>query len=251
MSKRTRENAIRLHSDSVEQTMQIARDLAVNLRPGDLVALEGPLGSGKTCFVRGLAAGLGLNPSAVSSPTFVICQEYQRDSGGGGMNLSKARRHGGTKARSDQIGGNEDPAPLDEPPTLVHIDAYRLSGPGELDTIGWNEMLEARDAIIAVEWPSRIAAALPPAEDRVDVTFAHAGEHSREITISGRATSAESPAVAASKAAKCRTCGKPISTSLGTFPFCSDRCRLADLGKWFNEGYRTSRAAEADEELNE
>lgn len=126
----------------------MAAALASQLQPGDIVALHGPLGAGKTCFVRGLARGLGLNPKAVSSPTFVICQEYERD--------HRVR--------------------------LAHIDAYRLAGPDDLDSIGWDELLESPNTIIAIEWPERVERAIP-IHTRIDVTIRHAGEHEREITI--------------------------------------------------------------------
>ena len=135
--------------------MAMAAALAGQLRAGDVIALEGPLGSGKTCFVRGLAKGLGIDPSAVSSPTFVICQEYEG---------KKSK----TKNPKSSI-------------TLVHIDAYRVNGPDELETIGWSELPQAPDAIIAIEWPSRIGSALPA--KRIDVTFAHEGERARSIAI--------------------------------------------------------------------
>ena len=61
-----------LTTHDADETETLAARLAPHLRPGDVVALAGPLGSGKTCFVRGLAAGLGLDPAQVSSPTFVI-----------------------------------------------------------------------------------------------------------------------------------------------------------------------------------
>ena len=128
------------------ETIELARHLAATLRAGDVVVLDGPLGAGKTCFVRGLAAGLGLDPSHVSSPTFIICQEYEN----GDLRLA-------------------------------HVDAYRLSGPEELDSIGWRELLEADNTIVAVEWPSRIASALP--ESCVCVDLEHLSETQRRITI--------------------------------------------------------------------
>ena len=213
-----------LHSENESQTQQIAAQLARGLQPGDLVALEGELGAGKTVFVRGLAVGLGIKPTGVSSPTFVIRQEY----GGAGPDA----------------------------PALVHIDAYRLSGPDELETIGWNELLHDRAVIIAVEWPSRIAKSLPAS--RIEVAIEHAGRQSRTITISAPATledrlrSLGSEVKSSPKrTAKCRTCGTMVDASSQTFPFCSERCKLADLGKWFSEGYRVSRPAEADDELED
>ncbi len=108
------------------ETEQFAAALGRRLRGGDVLALSGPLGAGKTCFVRGLAQGLGIDPRQVSSPTFRISQEYTCENG----------------------------------PTLMHIDAYRLHGTDELEGIGWDELLEANDVVIAIEWPSRVEAAL-------------------------------------------------------------------------------------------
>lgn len=217
------ERRVELTSQSEAQTIAIAKALANNLHARDVVALEGELGAGKTVFVRGLASGLNIDPKQVSSPTFVIRQEYVSDD------------------------------PLS--PTLVHIDAYRLSGPGELETIGWHEMLEDADVVIAVEWPSRIAAALP--QDRIEVRIQHNAELARSIVISAPERLADrlgglgevSPPE--SRTVKCRTCGRRFSVHQNMFPFCSDRCRLADLGKWFSESYRVSREAQADEELED
>ncbi len=134
------------HSES--ETLRLAARLARQLSAGDVVCLEGPLGSGKTCFVRGLATGLGLDPMAVNSPTFVIWQRYQ-----------------------------DTQTAL----ALVHLDAFRIGGLDDLDSIGWDELLETPDTVIAVEWPSRIAAALPPR--RIDVVMTHIAETTRLIAL--------------------------------------------------------------------
>ncbi len=135
-------------SHSETETLQLAARLGRQLSAGDVVCLEGPLGSGKTCFVRGLATGLGLDPTAVNSPTFVIWQRYQQ------MQTALA---------------------------LVHLDAFRLAGPDDLESVGWEELLETPDTVIAVEWPSRIAAALP--QRRINVVMTHVGESTRRIAV--------------------------------------------------------------------
>jgi tRNA threonylcarbamoyl adenosine modification protein YjeE len=129
------------------QTEAIAAGLAATLEPGIVIALEGDLGAGKTRFVRGLAHGLGHDVAQVSSPTFVI-----------------EHRHATPGAVP-----------------LVHIDAYRLRGPADLEALGWDELLASGCAIVAVEWPSRIAAALPTR--RVTVRLRDCGEGMREIEI--------------------------------------------------------------------
>ena len=93
---------------------QLGRDLGGALRAGDLVVLTGPLGAGKTTLTRGIGAGLGVR-GPVQSPTFVI-----------------ARTH---------------PSEADGPP-LVHVDAYRLGSPAELDDLG----LDLDRSVTIVEW---------------------------------------------------------------------------------------------------
>lgn len=134
---------------SEQETMQLASSLATHLRGRELITLDGPLGSGKTCFVRGLAQGLGVAPSEVSSPTFVLVHEYQ---------ATGSRR-------------------------LIHIDAYRMTGEAELDTIGWEEYLSVADSIVVIEWPSRIARSLQDCA-RIEIMFEYLSEHERALTIS-------------------------------------------------------------------
>jgi len=97
-----------------------------------VVALEGPLGAGKTVFVKGLAAGLGLDPAGVSSPTFVIASEYPARAG----------------------------------LRLAHVDLYRVESPAELDAAGFLDLLEP-GAVLAVEWADRLPEALP--RDRLEL----------------------------------------------------------------------------------
>ncbi|NQW05247.1 MAG: tRNA (adenosine(37)-N6)-threonylcarbamoyltransferase complex ATPase subunit type 1 TsaE [Acidobacteria bacterium] len=106
--------SVETHSE--EETSEAGRAFAVELHAGDVVLIHGPLGAGKTAFVRGLAAGLGAEPESVSSPTFTILQEYA-----------------GT-------------------PTLYHADLYRLS-PTETADLGLDDI--AVEGVLAVEWPDR------------------------------------------------------------------------------------------------
>ena len=186
-----------------EDTEAFAEVFAARLEPGDIVALEGDLGAGKTCFVRGLARGLGIDPSHVSSPTFVSMQRY---------------------------GGGRVP--------LVHVDAWRMRSPEDLETIGWDETIAERDSIIAIEWPSKVMGALPAR--RVDVTLAPAASGGRVAMVDDRRREARSPT--------CRTCGKPARAH---DPFCCDRCRAVDLRRWLTGAYRiaggSSDGGDADE----
>ncbi len=196
---------VHAQTDSEAETRALAAHLAGRLRGGDCVALDGPLGCGKTCFVRGLAEGLGLDPAAVCSPTFVIHHEY---AGGG-------------------------------PLLLAHLDAYRLSGPDELETIGWDDVLSDPETIVAIEWACRIEAALPP--NRISVVLEHLAEHTRAITLGapdGLAGRLEGLNEWRRPPTRCPTCGADVEPSAAVAPFCSPRCRLVDLGRWMNEEYR-------------
>ena len=132
---------------SVEETWALARRLAPELRPGDVVCLEGELGAGKTTFVQGLAAALGVD-GLVNSPTFCLVQEHRRKDGG---------------------------------PALVHMDLYRLHGEDDVLSIGWEDYL-AEGAILAVEWPERAESLIPP--DARHVKFVHLdGDERRMIEV--------------------------------------------------------------------
>ncbi len=208
-------------TNSEEETRAVARRLAGCLCGGDVISLDGPLGAGKTCFVRGLAEGLGIDPRQVSSPTFILCQEYEPPDPAAGSAL-----------------------------TLAHLDGYRLASHDELETIGWDELLDSEHTVIAVEWANRIAIALP--DSRIEVQMAHVDEYRRELVISvpdgfaDRLSAYAAPSTTST--GSCPICNEPVDRESERFPFCSKRCRLVDLCKWLGEGYRTSRAiTEADE----
>ena len=120
-----------IDSQSILDTERFGRRLGAALRAGDLLALVGPLGSGKTTLVRYVAAGAGVaDLRQVNSPTFVIVNEYDAATAGG-------------------------------PLRLYHVDAYRLRGGEDLAALGFDEML-ARGAVL-VEWADRVSDILPSA----------------------------------------------------------------------------------------
>jgi len=132
---------------SVEETWQVAAEVAKLLKPGSVIALHGDLGAGKTTFVQGLGFALGLR-RPVTSPTFTLSTEYQ------------------TTAFK-----------------LVHMDLYRLVGPDDLLTIGYPEYLET-GAVVAVEWPERAGDLIPP--DAIEVRFSLTDQpETRVITVTG------------------------------------------------------------------
>ena len=141
--------------NSVEETWELAKKLASELKPGDVVCLEGDLGAGKTTFTQGLAAALGV-PGRVNSPTFCIVQEHRRQSNNRTVEQSN-----------------------DSPDLLVHMDLYRLHGEDDVIAVGWDDYL-AEGAILVVEWPERAGSLIP--SDAQHVVFTHlGGEESRRI----------------------------------------------------------------------
>lgn len=134
-------------SSSPESTMRVASHLAKGLTGGEIIALYGGLGMGKTCFVKGLASGLGFS-GEVTSPTFAIVNEY--------------------------IGGRLD---------LFHFDMYRITGWDDLYSTGYFEYLDA-GGVVAVEWSENIEGALQ-SENIITVTIERISESERKITICG------------------------------------------------------------------
>ena len=129
-------------TESEDETADVARALAGTLQPGAVLLLSGQLGAGKTAFVRGLAAGLGIDPDEVSSPTFTLVHEY----------------HGGRL-------------------TLYHADLYRLEKTATED-LGLEEKAVA-EGVLAIEWPDRLTHALPGA---TTITIDIVDDTTRRIT---------------------------------------------------------------------
>lgn len=211
-------------SSSVEQTMAIGRTIAQHARCDDLVAVSGELGTGKTVFVRGMAQGLGVDEQAVCSPTFVIVHEY------------------------------EPPSDSQGRPMLMHIDAYRLTSLADLESIGWDTPMPEmrRNAVVVIEWADRLEDRL--GDDRLGVRLDHTGEHDRRLTVTAHGSwvdrfadlraALDATASSSLKPTECPICGKPAPPDSGTFPFCSERCKTIDLGRWADGRYVISRPIE-------
>jgi len=138
---------------SAAETEGVGEELATGLRGGDVVFLEGDLAAGKTAFVRGIVRGLGGEEEAVSSPTFVLIQTYDCDSG--------------------------------DVDTLHHVDLYRLDERArDLREIGVEEILSDRTAVIAVEWPKDVIAGWIPGDTRLwRITITVEDDDARSIVI--------------------------------------------------------------------
>lgn len=224
-------------SKSEDATAAFARGLASVLRGGDTVLLRGGLGAGKTTLTRHLARALGVAPGIVSSPTFVIMNNYPIDA-----------------ART-----NSETSPHAGPSELVHIDAYRLTSAEDLESVGWDRVFDdsgtARAGVVAVvEWPEKIEPAFratPHAEVRLDAgdlddrTSAKPGA-SRRITLTVPDSWADRPGVEhliTRPPIECRTTGRWVEPTAKSYPFIDQRAQMADLNKWFTGGYTISRPA--------
>ena len=128
-----------------EETRALGEKLGRRLEAGDLVTLSGELGAGKTALAQGIAAGLEV-VEPVSSPTFALVHEY-----------------------AGRV-------------PVWHLDVYRLRSLDELVDLSWQDLL-AGNGVLLVEWPERIAPALPP--ERLEVLLEHVDEHSRRLTLTG------------------------------------------------------------------
>ena len=137
-----------MESHSPEETRRLAVSLSPLLRPGDVVALGGDLGAGKTTFVQGLAVGLGIH-DRVTSPSFVLMKEY--------------------------VGGRYP---------LIHMDVYRLERMQEVVDLGYDEFLDPSH-IVVVEWGDMVEPLLPKEHLSIEMRYGPA-DSSREIALQPR-----------------------------------------------------------------
>jgi len=148
-----------IHVPSESALASFAAALVAALPPRAFVALHGDLGAGKTTLVKAVAAAAGIDPTDVVSPTFGLIHEYHGPGDRGSAPTGGARRR------------------------IVHADMYRLPDASALHETGWDDAT-AGDCWVFVEWPERIAAALPA--DRIDVEIAIDSPTSRTLVLEGR-----------------------------------------------------------------
>jgi len=138
---------IEIISSGAQETMDIAFLVGKKLKNGDILALSGELGSGKTCFTSGLARGLGVNEEyKITSPTFTLINEYP-----GRCNL-------------------------------YHFDLYRLSVYSEFEELGYEEFFSG-DGVVVIEWAEKISVIIP--DSAFFLKFDYLDENSRKINIYG------------------------------------------------------------------
>jgi tRNA threonylcarbamoyladenosine biosynthesis protein TsaE len=137
---------ITVTSKSPQETMELGRRIGAWLKGGEVFAICGPLGSGKTHLIKGIAAGAGAQDSAgVTSPTFVIVNQYA---------------------------GRFD---------LYHIDAYRLNSIAEFEMLGFDDFCYP-ESVVLIEWADKIEPALR-GMNSIRIDLAHAGAHQRVIHL--------------------------------------------------------------------
>ena len=125
------------YSSSPEETFALGSCVSQILKIGSIVALRGALGSGKTCMIKGIAKGLGIEEE-LTSPTYTIVSEYELTAG------------------------------YKEPVPVYHVDAYRLGGNDDFSCIGGEEIIFGR-GISLIEWSEHIPSFVPPEALRIDI----------------------------------------------------------------------------------
>ena len=132
-------------SNSVEETLGLAAQFAARLRSGGVVALQGDLGSGKTCFAKGVISTLsGVEAGEIPSPTFTLVEEYRGDG------------------------------------PIYHVDLYRMKDAREAEELAWDEIL-APGSVALVEWPERMEKIIPYCQFLL--SFSKEGEGLRRIAL--------------------------------------------------------------------
>ena len=144
-----RDAQMNIRTNSEEETFELGRKMGMQARPGEIIAMTGDLGCGKTVFTKGFAKGLGIE-EPVTSPTFTIMQVYE----GGRL-------------------------------PLYHFDVYRIEEPEEMEEIGYSEYFFG-EGVTLVEWAGLIGELFPGDTIRIDIRKnCKAGDDVREITVEG------------------------------------------------------------------
>jgi len=151
--EKSREERAEIVTGSRKETIRLGKCLGELLRPGDVVALIGELGAGKTTLAKGIAAGAGVeDEDEVTSPTFVLVNEYR----------------------------GRFP--------VYHADLYRLQEAPELNDLGWEDFIYG-EGISLLEWAEKIPEALP--DERLEVRISWIGGEERKFVITGKGAQAE------------------------------------------------------------
>src|SRR4030066_2345618 len=141
-------NKVVIQTKSASETIQIGKSIGSLLQPGDVVALVGELGTGKTQFIKGMATGVGVGkPTYISSPSFTLINEY--------------------------------PGRI----PFYHIDLFRLEWEKEAEDLGLEDYFQG-EGITAIEWADKIPSLLP--KYMLFIHIAYAGKNTRSLEIIGK-----------------------------------------------------------------
>jgi len=142
-------------TNSFEETQKLGKEFAKTLKGGELIALYGNLGGGKTTFVQGLALGLGIKRRIIS-PTFIIIRSYR-------VLINKKIKN------------------------FFHLDLYRIETRSDIRGLGIDEIIGNSNNIIVVEWAEKMKDFLP--KKRIDIYFEYLDENKRKIKLINNGTS--------------------------------------------------------------
>lgn len=135
------------HGFTRDELRDWGKSLGASLKRGDIIALEGELGAGKTTLAQAICNGVGVSED-VTSPTFSLVNQYEGKRG-----------------------------------TVYHLDLYRLGGPADLTNLGWDDIVNS-SAIVIVEWPDRAGSRLPDDVIRVRLEYIENDDNRRRVTLS-------------------------------------------------------------------
>ncbi|HVA97199.1 MAG TPA: tRNA (adenosine(37)-N6)-threonylcarbamoyltransferase complex ATPase subunit type 1 TsaE [Candidatus Acidoferrales bacterium] len=137
-------------TSSFKETQQLGLDFAKTFKGGEVLALYGDLGAGKTTFMQGLAKGLGITKNIIS-PTFIIMRTYKT----------------GLKNKDLRL------------KNLYHLDLYRIENESQAVDLGLEEIMGDPENVVAIEWPDKVENLLP--EKRINIYFEYLGDDTRKI----------------------------------------------------------------------
>jgi len=144
--------------------IKFAKEISSKLKGGEVLALTGDLGSGKTTFTKGLAKGLDIKEN-ITSPTFVLLKQY------------KVR----VKSKSKRNKTLTQASVSERPLTLTHIDCYRMKSVEDALSIGITDYIGKSENICVIEWSEIIDKLLP--KDTIRIKFEHVDENKRKVSI--------------------------------------------------------------------
>lgn len=141
-----------LVTNSTDETQQLGFDFAKQLQGGEVLALYGELGSGKTTFTQGLAKGLGIT-GRIISPTFIIMRTYE---------IKNTSHHAALR-------------------NFFHVDLYRIENKHDIEGLGLMELLGKKENIVVIEWPEKLGTLLP--KNAIQLHFSYENDERRKLVI--------------------------------------------------------------------